>query len=240
MKYNKEKNIDQFNKDLSSHDHYLYHGDKLSSVLSNTRQFEGLTSLYNFENKRILDIGSGDGLITLQIAKLKVKSIVGVDPASKAVSIANEKAKSQNLDHITSFINEDIYNHKITDHFDCGVFCRVLHHLSDPQAAISAVAPLVDNILILEPNGANLILKILEKTSKYHIEHDEKSYLSSTIKKWVINAGFKDLKSIFINLVPTFCPDFLAKTAKFVEPLIESLPGIRILACGQYVLFASK
>jgi SAM-dependent methyltransferase len=240
MKYSKEKNIDQFDKDVSSSGYYLYHGNKLSSVLSTSRQFEGLMSMYNFENKTILDIGSGDGFVALKIAGLNVKSITGIEPSPGAVSVANKNAKLQNLDHITSFINDDIYKLKTTEHFDCGIFFGVLHHLPDPEAAISCVAPLVDNILIVEPNGANIILKILEKTSKYHIDHDEKSYLSSTAKKWLVKAGFKDVQRIFINLVPTFCPDILAKTVKHIEPLIEHIPIVRILACGQYVLFASK
>jgi 2-polyprenyl-3-methyl-5-hydroxy-6-metoxy-1,4-benzoquinol methylase len=240
MQYDKEKNIDQFNKDLLSSGHYLYHGDKLSCILSNRRMIEGFISMYEFNNKTILDIGSGDSLVSLEIAQLNVKYIKGIDPAPEAVSVGNEKAKALNLNHILSFIHDDIYNLKLNEHFDCGLFCRVLHHLPDPELAISSVANMVDNILILEPNGANIILKIIEKTSKYHIEHDEKSYRFSTVKKWLKNAGFKNIKCTFVNLVPTFCPDLMAKSLKILEPIIEFLPIVRNFACGQYVVLASK
>jgi 2-polyprenyl-3-methyl-5-hydroxy-6-metoxy-1,4-benzoquinol methylase len=240
MEDSKKKNIEQFNKDVSSSGQYLYHNEQLSSFLSNKRQIEAIKSIYNFSGKKIIDIGCGDGFFTLQLAKLNVKSILGVDPASEAIDVCKKQAKIQNLEGISSFINSDVYNLSIDEHFDCAIFCGVLHHLPDPRLAISSISPFVDNILILEPNGTNLVLKIIEKTSKYHIAHDEKSYLPSTAKQWLLNAGFKCDKCNFINLVPLFFPNILAKMCKFIEPAVESIPLIRNLTCGQYVILASK
>ena len=99
------------------------------------------------------------------------------------------------------------------------------------------LAPL---ILIHEPNGNNFGLKIIEKTSPYHREHGEKSYRSRQITRWIRQAGGQIQWQRFAGFVPMFCPDWLAKTMKTAEPLIERIPGLSALACAVFVVVAAR
>ncbi|MEZ4901482.1 MAG: hypothetical protein R2822_06830 [Spirosomataceae bacterium] len=59
----------------------------------------------------------------------------------------------------------------------------------------------------MEPNGNNPILKLIEKTSKYHIEHEEQSFIEFSLKKWIKNAGGKVTNWSYVGYVPFFFPD---------------------------------
>jgi hypothetical protein len=44
------------------------------------------------------------------------------------------------------------------------------------EKAIQIICNIADEIIVAEPNGYNPVLKIMEKVSPYHIQHEEKSY----------------------------------------------------------------
>jgi 2-polyprenyl-3-methyl-5-hydroxy-6-metoxy-1,4-benzoquinol methylase len=75
--------------------------------------------------------------------------------------------------------------------FDCIVLRGVLHHLPDPARAIAGLAAFGGTIIVLEPNGNNPVLKLLEKYSRYHIEHEERSFTPALIRSWLVAAGFR-------------------------------------------------
>jgi hypothetical protein len=99
---------------------------------------------------------------------------------------------------------------------------------------------LAPEVLIHEPNGNNFGLKIIEKTSRYHREHHEKSYSSRRLRRWVEEAGGEVVSQRFAGFVPMFCPDWLARLMKGAEPLLERLPLLNALGCAVYVLVARR
>jgi hypothetical protein len=44
----------------------------------------------------------------------------------------------------------------------------------------------------------------------------------------------------FAGFVPMFCPDWLARFMKSVEPIIERIPVLNALGCAVYVLIAER
>lgn len=44
----------------------------------------------------------------------------------------------------------------------------------------------------------------------------------------------------WIGFVPMFAPDAYARAAKRIEPLLEAVPGLRSVACAQYVFTAYR
>ena len=87
----------------------------------------------------------------------------------------------------------------------------------------------------MEPNGYNPVLKVIEKLSRYHVEHEEKSYSPRRVAAWFERCGARVEAERYIGLVPMFCPDLLARLLKSFEPLVERTPLLRRIACGQYV-----
>ena len=238
-----KKNVNQFDKDVSSLGGYQYTGNKLSSVLANKRMNNAVREIFNFKNQTVLDCGCGDGKYTKTYMELGASRVVAIDPAKKAI----ETATANNSDPKIVFIVGDVYNLKnhplIIEQkttFNVGVLRGVLHHVSDQKLAVNSVADVVESLIILEPNGSNPVLKVIEKKSKYHIEHEEQSFSLHEMKEWLTHAGFKDIKHKYINLVPFFCPDWFARLADFLTPIVEKIPILRKFACGQIITIASK
>ena len=90
-------------------------------------------------------------------------------------------------------------------------------------------------IIVVEPNGYNPVLKVIEKVSRYHRQHEERSYRPSQLDRWFEDRGGRIESSQYIGLVPMFCPDLFARLCKSVERIVECTPLLRSFCCGQYV-----
>jgi 2-polyprenyl-3-methyl-5-hydroxy-6-metoxy-1,4-benzoquinol methylase len=233
-------NVSAFNRDVSRDGSYAYTTERLSSILANKRITEALEALYPLAGKRLLDLGCGDGAYSVELVGLGAAFVVGIDPSEAAVAAAAEKAAQRGMADRVRFEVGNIYALTLQEHFDCIVLRGVLHHLPDAAEALKAVSHLADTVLIMEPNGINPVVKILERTSRYHIEHEEQSFLPSTLLRWLRAAGFSRIRREYVNLVPMFCPDALAKVCKFFEPLVEAIPLVKHLCCGQIILYGEK
>ena len=238
-----KNNVSQFDKDAADLGGYEYSGNKLSSILANKRMNNAVEVFFNFSNQTILDCGCGDGKFTKNYIKLGAKRVVAIDPAKNAI----ETAIANNCDKNVFFSVGDVYNLKSHPEiiaqktsFDVAILRGVLHHVSDQALAVKRVSEISKSILILEPNGRNPVLKVIEKVSKYHIEHEEQSFAFHDMKDWLTHAGFIKIKHRYINLVPFFCPDWFARLADFLTPIVENMPILRRFACGQIIIIASK
>ena len=112
----------------------------------------------------------------------------------------------------------------------------VLHHDDQPLHLMKEAFRIAPRIIIHEPNGNNPGLKIIEKTSKYHVEHNEKSYSTWRVRRWIKQAGGRVVYQKVAGLVPMFCPDWIARILKAVEPAMEAVPGLRLFGCAVYVM----
>ena len=232
----KEKNISQFSQDAKTNQGYLYTTkSSLSSQIANKRLTDvTLDLIKNFRNKTIIDIGCGDGTYTFELLAKKPKYILGIDPARGAIKKANKDKK--NLKNIDFKIGNIYYLGRLKKTFDIAVVRGVLHHLYDAKKAAAVLSKIAKVIIVIEPNGYNPLLKIIEKISPYHKLHEEKSYSPSLLDKWFADNGCRVIKRQYCGLVPFFCPDILAKILKKVEPFIESIPLLNRLLCAVYVM----
>ncbi|MCD6393331.1 MAG: class I SAM-dependent methyltransferase [Planctomycetes bacterium] len=233
-----EKNISRFNEDVQSNKGYRYtHTNKLSCHLANQRLSSIVAEMTSLQNKRIIDIGCGDGTYTIGLLNSNPSFILGVDAAEAAIESARKK--SEGLDEI-SFQVANVYDLKaLGKKYDVAIVRGVLHHLYNAKEAIANIAQIAKEAVIVEPNGYNPVLKIIEKTSMYHIEHEEKSYSPHRLNGWIRQCGGVVEKSTYGGLVPMFCPDSMARFLKKVEPLVEAIPLFRCMSCAVYVIRAT-
>lgn len=240
---NTKENVNRFDADVKATGSYAYTAERLSAQLANGRITEGISSAYPFSGKRVLDLGCGDGAYTVMFASLGVESVLGIDPAATAIEAAARRAEAAGVADRIRFATGNIYELGSLldeDRFDVIVLRGVLHHLPDPARAIAALAGFKGTIIVLEPNGFNPVLKFLEKFSRYHIEHEERSFLPMTIESWLKSAGFEVRQSSVINLVPMFCPDWMARPLVGIGSVVEKVPLIRTIACGQSLIVAKR
>jgi 2-polyprenyl-3-methyl-5-hydroxy-6-metoxy-1,4-benzoquinol methylase len=163
--------------------------------------------------------------------------MVGVDAAEKAIQQANANKQER---PITFAIGDARHLSYPDDAFDLVLIQSILHHDDKPFNTIREAFRLAPEILIHEPNGNNMGLKVIERTSVYHREHSEKSYSSRQIRRWITQAGGEIVAEKFAGFVPMFCPDWLARSMKRIEPIVEQAPLIRALTCAVYVVVAVR
>jgi SAM-dependent methyltransferase len=119
--------------------------------------------------------------------------------------------------------------------FDIAYLRGVLHHMDQPQLAIREAVRVASTVVVIEPNGYNPVLKVLERYSPYHVEHHEKSYPPLQLDRWATAAGGTVTVRKWAGLVPMFCPDWMARPLKVIEPLVEVAPLLNLISCAVYV-----
>ncbi|HBB76904.1 MAG: hypothetical protein A3J18_02500 [Candidatus Levybacteria bacterium RIFCSPLOWO2_02_FULL_40_18] len=243
----REKNISKFNRDVKMLGGYAYTDQNIySAVVASKKQSDGILKAIRSQKfkkpLKILDVGSGDGTYTFELyQKLSPKKIVGFDYAEEGVRIAKKKIRKKDAKRI-NFLVSSVYvvDKKIKEKFDVAVVRGVLHHFYQPQKGINAISKLADVIIVAEPNGYSPIMKIMEKVSTYHREHEEKSYWPPTLNRWFERNGFQVRKQCFFGIVPFFFPERPAKLIKAVEPILENIPYLNRIYCGTNLIVYEK
>lgn len=233
-----EKSIAEFCRDTIGLGGYQYTtNEKVSSRIANDYITHNTLRLVSMKNKTIIDVGCGDGVYTYDVYKHgKPAKIYAFDAASDAIKQAQTKLEKQKI----KFCVGNVYSFPTEDIYDIAIVRGVLHHLYRPQDAISEIVKHAKTVIIIEPNGYNPILKIIEKVSPYHRKHEEKSYFPFTLKKWIGHNEGKIKTEKYKGFVPFFCPDLIAKLLKKIEPIIEGTPLInRLLCANYYVVFST-
>ncbi len=230
-----KKNVGEFNDDVKGNDGYLYTTNQtLSSTLANKRISDAVAMHILPEYKTLVDIGCGDGAYTSEIkARFPSLHIVGFDPAGEAIALAQKKYTNitfqvKNILAVGEGGEQEVY--------DIAILRGVLHHLPDQALAIKNALALCKTLVIIEPNGNNPILKVIEKVSPYHVKHEEQSFSYAQLKSWTHSSGGEVLGHEYIGFIPFFFPTLLTKVIYFFQPLLEKIPLIREFFSAQIVI----
>jgi len=234
-----DPSVEAFNRDAVEHAGYLYNNQEhLSSRLATTRWWEVLTALSDISALSVIDIGCGDGYWTIKFYdELRPSQMVGIDAAPAAIALAVDRSGSRSI----QFQVADAHHLPFPDDsFDVALLQAVLHPDDEPWDIICEAFRVARKIVVLEPNGNNLGLKLIERVSQYHQQHHERSYRPHVLQRWVEDAGGRIVARKLAGFVPMFCPDWMARSMKALEPVVESIPGIRELGCAIYVFVADR
>lgn len=233
------ENFEVFNRDIEEHGTYLYTSvDRMSARMATQRTTDIILEANRFAGRSVLDLGCGDGYYTLKWwDQGKPRELVGVDAAAKAIELADKKKGDRPI----RFQVGDAHHLPFPDNsFDLVLIQSILHHDDDPGDIIREAFRVAPEILIHEPNGNNLGLKMIEKVSRYHREHGERSYSSRLMARWIDEAGARVTYRRFAGFVPMFCSDWMAKLTKAVEPLVEACPLVKMAGCAVVVIVARR
>ena len=230
-----ERAILQYNKDIENLDGYIYTGTakRKSMDIFNRRATMAIQGLVNLSGKSVIDIGCGDGTFTVELVKaMGAASAVGVEP-SDAWKLG--QSKFSYLEPTVKIRHGNAYELEYPDkHFDVSIMRGVLHHLNDPLKALKEMSRVSCAVFLLEPNGYNPIIKLIEVLSTYHRAHGEKSYAPAKLRHWLKSMGGDFCGESYSNLVPLFCPDRMATFLDWLTPKWESLPILPTFSCGLY------
>ena len=186
----------------------------------------------------MIDVGCGDGGITVDLYdRTQPARIEGVDPAAQAIAIAKTRIGGRRIEMSVASAYELPYPDQA---FDVAHLRGVLHHMDTPARAVAEAARVARHVVVLEPNGYNPVLKVIESTSAYHRAHGERSFRSGVLDGWMRDAGLTITHRSFCCLVPYFCPDGVARVLKRLEPLVEAITLVNRIGCGSYVVVGAR
>ncbi|GAB3318559.1 hypothetical protein GCM10027299_10200 [Larkinella ripae] len=233
-----KKNVQEFNRNVNENGGFLYTTNAtFSSHVANKRISDEIFKFIKPHYRTLVDIGCGDGLYTPNIKQnFPQLAVSGFDPADTAIEAARQQYPTVRFDTINLL---DDHLPVPAKKYDVAVIRGVLHHLSDQQKAIANAFQLADNLIIMEPNGNNPILKWIEKTSQYHIEHEEQSFFQWELKRWIRNAGGQINAWSYVGYVPFFFPTAPAKIIYFFQPFLEKLPLLKHIFSAQFIISCS-
>jgi SAM-dependent methyltransferase len=228
-----------FARDAAQHGGYRYTtNEPWSARAAIARQMQAVLDICDFVGKRILDVGCGDGAATVDLYDRSNPSLMeAIDPAAPAIDVARGRADGRPI----AFHVASAYDLPYPDgHFDIAHLRGVLHHMQEPQRAVAEAARVARSVVILEPNGLNPVLKLIEKVSPYHRAHGERSFPPARLRRWLGAAGLQVAADGYCCLVPYFCPEPAARLLKLLEPAVEAMPGLRQLSCGAYAVLGGR
>lgn len=226
-----------FDHDIEAYGRYQYTGsDRFSTMRANRRFSDMILAAADMRGRRVVDVGCGDGTYTILLGQESgAGSVLGIDPAQAAIAAAQQQRP---LPHVSFRHGTAAALVAEGAQFDVAIYRGVIHHVEKPEAEIAQALRLAPTAVFLEPNGLNPVLKLLERFSAYHREHDEKSYSASTYRTWLAAGDGRVRRLTSFGLVPHFSPDWLARTGAALEPIVERIPGIRVVTCGQILIVA--
>jgi ubiquinone/menaquinone biosynthesis C-methylase UbiE len=232
--------LDPFEDDIAALGGYVYTTKAgFSSMTANRRITKATLALIPSHARSLLDLGCGDGEYTVEIARAaEMDRVVGVEPSLVPLRVALQKGRKLESIRLAA---ASAYELPFRDaSFDVGYLRGVLHHLDHPIDALREALRTCAMVVIVEPNGYSPVLKFLERASRYHREHNEKSYSPAQLDRWICSLGGRVLTRSWAGLVPMFCPTLMARMLKRIEPLVELLTPLNRISCAVYVVSATK
>ena len=226
-----------FDRDVEVNEGYRYTTNApLSSRLANERLTDLTLELVSLEGRSLIDVGCGDGTYTAELARRGGSSnVVGIDPSPRAVEVAIRHHAGIRFE-----VGDAAWLEATPERFDVAIARGVLHHADDPARLVRAIGRVAAAVAVIEPNGWNPVLKVIEHASSYHRAHGERSWRSSVIDCWLREAGFVPAARVYAGLVPFFCPAPAARALKALEPLLEGLGPIGRPALAVYAVRGVK
>lgn len=113
------------------------------------------------ENKTILDVGCGAGILTESLTKQGAQ-VIGLDASHEVISAAREHAAKQQLDVTYHAVTIEDFIADNSSQFDILTCMELIEHVPDPQKLIADCAAL------LKPGG-QMFLSTLNRTPKAYL-----------------------------------------------------------------------
>ena len=168
----------------------------------------------------VLDYGCGDGAFANETLAPRYRAIDGYDLAPAAIERANAEAPGPHL----KFVAADLLtlDYDAMPRYDGAFLIGILHHIkaATPEV-LRSLAKLTDKMVVLEPNGNNIVRKILEFTPSYR-RAGEDSFLTRQMIDIFSITGWRTVAHQRLNLFPNFTPGIIYRLLAPLEPHIEA------------------
>ena len=113
------------------------------------------------------------------------------------------------------------FDYSSLPHYDAAFLIGILHHVKQATPHIvRAMAQRTGTMIVLEPNGSNLIRKAMEFTPSYRAAGED-SFRNKDLKAIFAAAGWRTEIWRRVSIFPNFTPAFVCHALAPIEPWIE-------------------
>ena len=169
-----------------------------------------INDLFPLNEKNILDVGCGGGILAESMARLG-GNVTGIDQSEIAIKIAKLHAKENNLSINYKLLNIEDFLKKDTSKFDVITCLEMIEHVPDPASIITSCAKKLKKngrlyVSTINRNlkaflfaivGAEYILNLLPKGT----HHYDKFIKPSEVKSWAnsLNMNISNITGMTYN-----------------------------------------
>ncbi|MAF64349.1 MAG: transcriptional regulator [Planctomycetes bacterium] len=161
-------------------------------VLLPGRTWEGLARalLQLAPRGRYLDVGIGDGLLTLMLAEV-AETVSAVDISPEMLTQLERRARERGIENV-EWIEGELEDLPLPDaSHDCAVLSQALHHAARPERAVA------EAWRVLAPGGRILVLDLLAHTEEWVRDKHQHAHLGFTeaaLADILTSTGFADVR----------------------------------------------
>lgn len=84
------------------------------------------------KDRKFLDVGCGNGMYSLELARRGAAKVVGIDIAEVMIDLCRNSSREKNLDDVCTFIQTDLLDYKPDATFDVSFGIGLFDYISDP------------------------------------------------------------------------------------------------------------
>ena len=166
----------------------------LGILLSRNGECKSRSSLGTSKLK-IIDLGCGDGTLTLEMAKFGTQ-VIGVDFNPDILASARQRIDRLGINNV-KLLAEDVGNLSLpTESLDVAFFSQSLHHLDDPKRGFQEAAR------ILRPGGQVMVMELAKHSEEWVMEklgHKWLGFKKENLRDFMKIAGFSNL---YLQILP--------------------------------------
>ena len=168
----------------------------------------------------VLDYGCGDGAFANETLAKRYRAVDGYDLAPAAIERAKAEAPGPHM----KFVAADLVtlDHNSLPQYDGAFLIGILHHIkAETPNVLHSLAKATDKIVVLEPNGNNIVRKLLEFTPSYRAAGED-SFRTREMIEIFAASGWNTIVYRRLNLFPNFTPGSFYRVLAPLEPRIEA------------------
>ncbi len=100
-------------------------------------------------NRRFLDVGCGNALYSLELARRRAQKVVGIDIAEVMIDLCKQSSVAQGLNDRCTFIQTDLLEYEPDTRFDVSFGIGLFDYISDPLPVVRKMRELSDDKVIM-------------------------------------------------------------------------------------------
>ena len=171
-------------------------------------------------NGHVLDYGCGDGAFANETLAGRYRAVDGYDLAPAAIERAKAEAPGPHM----KFIATDLVtlDYDSLPRYDGAFLIGILHHIkAETPNVLRSLTKVTDKAVVLEPNGNNIVRKLLEFTPSYRAAGED-SFRTREMIEVFAASGWNTTVHRRLNLFPNFTPGSVYHLLAPLEPRIEA------------------